>query len=92
MIRWRFNKRPDRDIEVEWQVVGDTITIRSAIANSEMVWQAFTKVVFTPTGVMLYPNDQMFNWLPRHGFASAEEFDRFVEIAKNKIPKSYNLS
>jgi len=92
MIRRQFSKRPDRDIEVEWQVASDKIFARSTLAQTEIAWQASTKMVRTPTGVMLYPNDQMYHWLPRHGFASDAEFERFVEIAKTKIQRHYDVA
>jgi len=90
--RRQFSKRPDRDIEVEWQVASDKIFARTALAQTEITWQAFTKMVRTPTGVMLYPNDQMYHWLPRHGFASDAEFERFVEIAKSRIQRHYDVA
>jgi hypothetical protein len=64
----------------------------SALAKSEISWQAYTKVVCTPTGVMLYPNDQIYHWLPRHGFTSDAEFERFVEIAKSKLQRHYDVA
>jgi hypothetical protein len=92
LTRRQFSKRPDRDMEIEWQVGGDKIFTRSTLAQSEISWQAFTKMVGTPTGVMLYPNDQIYHWLPRHGFASDAEFERFIEIAKSKIQRHYDVA
>jgi hypothetical protein len=88
-VRRRFSKRPDRDIEIEWQAFSDKVLIHSALAQSEASWQAFAKMVRTPSGFLLYPNDQMFHWLPRHGFASDTEFDRFDELTKGKIRRRY---
>jgi YcxB-like protein len=90
--RRQFNKRADRDLEIEWQVGSDKILARSALAQSEITWQAFTKMVRTPGGVMLYPNDQMYHWLPRHGFVSDAEFERFVELAKSRIERYYDVA
>jgi hypothetical protein len=68
-IRRKFNKRPDRDTEVEWVVTADTLQMRGAHARGETSWQGFSKLVCTPAGFLLYPIDQMFYWVPRHGFA-----------------------
>lgn len=92
MVRRRFSKRSDKDTELEWQVTPDQIQTRSALGRSEFGWQALTKVVRTPTGVMLYPNDQIFHWLPRHGFANDEDFERFVALAKSKIQRHYDVA
>jgi hypothetical protein len=53
-VRRQFSKRPDRDIELEWQVSADKIRTQSTLGHSEFVWQAFTKMVRTPSGVLLY--------------------------------------
>jgi len=90
-IRRQFNKRPDRDIELEWQVAGDKIRTQSTLGHSEFSWQVFTKMVRTPSGVMVYPNDQIYHWLPRRGFASDAEYKRFSELAKNKIERHYDV-
>jgi hypothetical protein len=90
MLRRQLNKNPARDIEFEWQVDSDKIFARSSLAQAEFSWQAFSKMVSTPAGVLLYPNDQIYHWLPRHGFASDPEFKRFVELAKSKIHRQYH--
>ena len=94
--RWivsrRFRKRPDRDVELEWQITPDKIRVQSTLGQSEFGWQAFAKVVRTPTGVMFYPIDQMFHWLPRTGFASDAEFERCVELARTKIERHYDVA
>jgi hypothetical protein len=91
LTRRQFSKRPDRDLEIEWQVGSEKIFARSALAQSEISWQAFTKMVRTPAGILLYPNDQMYHWLPRHGFASDAEFERFVKLAEGKIQRHYDV-
>jgi hypothetical protein len=92
MIRRQFSKRPDQDMEVEWQVADDKIVTQSALGHSEIGWQAFTKMLRTPTGVMVYTTDQIFNWLPRRGFASGADFERCVALAKSKIQRTYDVA
>ena len=91
-IRRQFRKRPDRDTEIEWQFASDGVQVQSALAKSQIAWQAFAKMVQTPAGVMLYPNDQIFQWLPHHGFQSDANFRQFVELAKSKIQKCYEVT
>jgi hypothetical protein len=92
MIRHQFAKRPDKNIELEWHVTPDQTQTRNGLGHSEFSWQAITKVVQAPTGVMLYPNDQIFHWFPRHGFASDSDFEGFIELAKTKIQRHYNVA
>lgn len=91
-VRRQFRKRPDRDIEIEWQVSADKIKIESKFGQSEVGWQTFAKMVRTPTGVMLYPINQIFHWLPRTGFASDSEFESCVELARSKIERCYEVA
>lgn len=91
-VRRQFKKRPDRDIEIEWQASLDKITTQSALSKSDIQWQVFTKMLRTPNGIMLYPTDQIYHWLPRRGFASDAEFERFIVLAKSKIPNHYDVA
>ncbi len=90
-VRRQFRKRPDRDIEHEWQIAADKIRTQSSLGQSEFIWQTFAKMVRTPTGLMFYAIDQMFYWLPRSGFASDAEFERCVDLAKSKIERHYDV-
>jgi len=86
-VRRKFKQRPDRDVEIEWRVTEEQLRIRSKLSDSEVAWEIFAKGVIAPDGVLLCPNNQIFHWLPREGFASDAEFGRFLELAKSKVPK-----
>lgn len=92
MLRRQFSKRPDRDIELEWQVDAYKICTQSPLGHAELGWKAFTKIVRTPKGIMVYPNDQIYHWLPRRGFTGDAEFERFFELAKSKIQRHYDVA
>ena len=92
MIRRQLSERPDRDMELEWRITDDKICTQSGLGHSELIWQAFTKMVRTPSGVMFYPTDQFFHWLPRRGFASDSEFERLVELARSKIQRHFDVA
>lgn len=91
-IRRQFAKRPDRDLEFVWRIAPDRIAVSSRLAQGEYAWEALTKVTRTPDGLMLYATDHIFHWLPRHGFACDDEFDRAVAIAKAKIRQFHTVS
>ena len=151
-VRRQFSKRPDRNIDLEWQIADDKIRTQSILGHSEVVWQleinfevrqnmfrisnslqgrrhfcfdanpyaigrrglrrnrnvwavtsselshfelestqSFTKILRTPSGVLLYPIDQIYCWLPRRGFTSDSEFERFIELARGKIQRYYDV-
>jgi hypothetical protein len=91
-IRRQFSKRPDQDIEIAWQFTSDEIRLQSGLSQSQFSWECLVKVVRTPVGLLFYPNDQIFHWLPRTGFASDAEFERCAELAKSKIAKYYEVN
>lgn len=90
-VRRQFRNRPDQGVELEWQMTPDKIRTRSTLGQSEFTWQAFAKMVRTPNGVLFYPTDQIFQWLPRSGFASDTDFQRCVELARAKIGRHYDV-
>ncbi len=92
VIRRRFKKEPDRDREIDWEFSEDKIRVSTAHSNSERVWHSYTKVVRTPEGILLYPNEEMYQWLPRSGFANDKEFVRFIELSAGKIPRHFDVT
>ena len=82
LVRRQFLKRPDRDMELEWQFAPDKIRTQSGLGESEFAWQTFAKMVRTPHGILFYQTEQIFHWLPRSGFVSDTDFERFVELAR----------
>ena len=84
--RKQFRKRPDKDIDMEWNISFDIIHCKSALGSSEFVWSAIKKLVITPEGILMYVNDQIFNWLPYTGFSSDSDIGAFEEIAREHVP------
>ena len=82
LIRRQFAKRPDRDAEIEWRISADSIHQGGAHGTSDFTWAALAKVVQTPAGFLFYPTEQIFHWVPRHGFASDTDFDRLSQLAQ----------
>lgn len=87
-VRRRFKQRPDRDTEIEWRVTEEKLRIHSKLGESEVAWEVFAKGLLAPDGVLLYPSNEIFHWVPREGFANNTEFERFLELTKSKIPKT----
>jgi hypothetical protein len=91
-VRRQFAKRPDKDLELEWQVTSDRLAVRSTAHSADITWQLIGKVVQTPPGILVYPTDQIFHWLPRHGFGGDSEFERMAEIAKSRVQRFYYVA
>ena|SRR5438034_487420 len=93
--RWQlgrqFHRRPDRNQEQDWRVYPDRLVCQSGLGQSEFKWEALAKVVRSPKGYLLYPNERIFFWLPRHGFQSDVEFQRMAELSKGRVKKYANV-
>ena len=82
--RREFAKRPDCGAELSWSISTDALEATSPQGTSTITWKALLKTVFTPEGVLLYTNAQIFNWLPRHGFKNDADFARLEDLARSK--------
>jgi len=91
IIRKQFDKRLDKDIEIEWQLSPGKIQTRSKLGSSEFGWSSLIKFVHTPEGLLLYATEQIYHWLPRHGFANDVDYNRAILYAKAKIRESHIL-
>jgi hypothetical protein len=81
----RFRRRPDRDEEVRWSFGEEEISSRSAHGEGRLRWTALVEAVETPRGFLIYPNREIFLWLPYDGFAGQREVEAFRELAKARI-------
>lgn len=91
ILRWRFNRRPDNQAEITWTIDADQLKNQHDMGRTEFTWKAIAKVVKTPEGLLMYPNDQLFYWLPRHGFAGSQEFETLAELAKTKVERFFAI-
>ena len=89
--RRRFKKRPDKDKFVKWQLSPEEITFETeGIGGGTVKWNAFTKAVKTPKGYLLYPNDQMYYWLPIVALNGHEK--DFEELLRKNLSNVVDLA
>jgi len=67
-----FNKRPDANIEIEWQFSNTGIITQSSLGSGNVTWRSFFKIVETRDGFLFYPVKKVFHWLPFTAFESPE--------------------
>ena len=86
--RWQieraFAKNPDKDLEIEWQISDQSMTINNSKWKSELTWPAIAKAVRAPSGLLLYVSDCPY-WLPRRGFSTDGAFEELTELMRAKI-------
>lgn len=68
----RFEKRPDADIEIEWEFSKEEIRTGSALGATTLQWKGLAKAVEASDGFLLYPFERLFHWIPFSAFESPE--------------------
>ncbi len=48
--------------------------------DARLAWGHFRESVLTTEGVLLYPQQNIFNWLPKSAFNSETAYQRFIEL------------
>jgi hypothetical protein len=81
-IRRRFQRRTNNELESLWHFSADDIVLIMGDANTESPWARFLKVVLTPAGMLIYPSEQLYHWVPRHAFANDAQYEQVVGFAR----------
>lgn len=82
-----FSKRPDRDMIVSWEFRPDHITTKTEASSATLEWRMIARVLQTSRGFLLYPNDQVFHWVPTHAFRHPADLEAFKQLAKSKVQR-----
>jgi hypothetical protein len=83
----RFGKRPDADMEVEWEFSKKEVKTQSALGEATVQWKGFLKVVEASDGFLFYPLEKVFHWMPFSAFDSPDCVDRVRTFAtENNVP------
>ena len=81
-----FKKLNYENKQVEWEISQDKILHRMLnLSESTFSWNLIHGVSDTPEGFLLYPQQNMFYWLPKKAFASKEDIAQFAFLAQDKV-------
>jgi hypothetical protein len=87
-----YAQKPDRDMLITYEISSDRLATRSEVANSDILWRIMRRAHRVPHGFLLYPSDNMFHWLPLHGFCDAAEIERFAILAKTAAQQHHDAT
>jgi|ERR1041385_1189737 hypothetical protein len=79
-----FSKRPDANIEIDWQFSDNEIRIQSDLGTANVSWKSFVKIVETRDGFLFYPQKKLFHWLPFAAFESPECIAKVRRLIREK--------
>ena len=76
--------------EATWEVSKSGIQITNSSGSNSLEWESLSKLVITKDYLLFISknNKNAFRFLPRRAFASPQEEEIFIELARQKIPKS----
>lgn len=82
-----FGKRPDADMEVEWEFSKKEIKTQSALGEATLQWRGFLKVVEASDGFLFYPIEKLFHWMPFAAFESPDCVELVRKfVTENNVP------
>ncbi len=82
-----FKKRPDANLEIEWQFSREKIKSRTELGEATVDWKSFLRVVESREGFLFYPLENFFHWVPFSAFESADCVEKVREfVRENNIP------
>jgi len=84
-IRRHFRKRPDRNAQVVWTIDENALQISTGESESKQNWTQISKVRRARNGLLLYPNDMIFYWLPISAFQSDDDRARAETLLRSKV-------
>ena len=88
ILEYRFRRSmktsPAIDKEVVWKLSMDGFTQESELGKSDLSWDSVYQSYSTKNGYLVYPQKNMYYWIPRSGFDSEDDFEEVDKILKEK--------
>ncbi|NNE34241.1 MAG: YcxB family protein [Rhodothermales bacterium] len=89
----KFKKLPARNKEITWTFSEDRLDYSSQdLSEGKMNWDAITKVVIAPTGLLLCPQDEIFYWLPNKAFKSESDRELLLDLVCRKNIQKHSIT
>ena len=92
LIKWRIKqtirKIPSLNAQVTWTFDDQKYVMQTDHASGQNAWQNVFEAVVFPEGVLIYPQKQLFHWIPREAFRDNYELLKPIiskNVAKHKI-------
>ncbi len=74
--------------QIIFKISADGLLVNAPDSSSQHSWSFFNRSLLTPDGVLLYPQNRWFNWLPKSAFTSEADYNRFLELIADKTNHS----
>lgn len=75
-----------RDQIVCWELSSEQLACTEPTGTTTLKWMAIYEAVETPAGLMLYPNEAMFHWIPSYAFDQST-WHSVVQLTKDRVER-----
>ena len=84
-FRRRFQSNPHKNTQVSWIFSEEKLSSEGDGFNSSLAWKKVFRFLDSPKGFLVYPQKQIFYWIPFSSFKSTSEIDCVRQIAKSQV-------
>jgi hypothetical protein len=79
-----LKKIPALNTTLEWEIDENGVNGKGQGFSLSAKWDFFYETHITDKGILLYPQQQFFHWIPKDGFESNADYLKVLEFAKGK--------
>jgi hypothetical protein len=83
-FRLKFRQNPNKDALVSWTFSSDSISSEGEGFNFTLAWNKVFTFIDSSKGFLIYPQKQLFYWIPFSGFKNESEIDYVRQTAKSQ--------
>ncbi|MBB5036662.1 YcxB family protein [Prosthecobacter dejongeii] len=88
MLKQQIKRIPAYGMTLRYVMTEDGLRSTAGGAESFLPWNLVIKSIATPDGVLVYPQQNLFNWLPKTAFTSEADYARFLQLITSKTQHS----
>ena len=90
--RVRIPKLAALGARVTWAVRAEGLRLDAGGVAEELPWAKIRRVLRTPVGFWVWPNDAFERWLPRSAFMSPADEEEMASLAQSKVEQYAEIS
>ena len=90
--RKSIKRIPTLGQEINWQFDEDNISATMPEGDFSAEWASMKDSLIAQNGALIYPQNNVFYWLPESAFTSAADFQQIRHFIENSVPKHKTLA
>lgn len=82
-----IRKLPSLGHDILWQFDENNVSATTQGGHFSQKWASMADSIISETGILVYPQDTAFYWLPKTAFSSQQDFDQLKQYVQKQVPK-----